>query len=201
MNRRRALRGGWVLALVLVLGGCGASRQAPPEAGDSRGQVPNLQGRRVMVLPVQEVVGLSGAPDAELAFALQDRTGDRVRWVLPEEMRRSLRRSPGMPIRVDGLPVGIFLQAQVDRVGDPLFGHLRRLAAITSADLALIPIQVRHRPGEEETAPAVEIAAALIHARNGRVFWFGIVEGEPGGADDPRALASAADALARALIR
>lgn len=188
------------MAFLLLVAACGGSRAPAPEAGDSTGRVPNLQGRRVMVLPVQEVRGLPAGADAEIAFALQDRAGDRVQWVLPREMREILRRSPGMPIRIEGLPVGVFLQAEVNRVGDPLFGYLRRLAAITDAELALIPVQVRHRPGGEGTEPAVEIAAALIQARTGRVYWFGVLEGEPGGAGDPRALASAADALARALI-
>jgi hypothetical protein len=32
------------------------------------------------------------------------------------------------------------------------------------------------------------------------VSWFGLVEGVPGAADDPRALASAAEALSRRLL-
>lgn len=153
-----------------------------------------------MVLPVQDAVAVPGALDAEIAFALQERSGARVRWVMPREMREMLRRSPGMPTRVDGLPVEIFLRARVERVGDPLYGYLRRLAAMTEADLALIPVQVRYRAGDEATPAAVEIAAALVQARTGWVYWFGVVEGEPGDREDPRSLASAADALARAVV-
>jgi hypothetical protein len=32
------------------------------------------------------------------------------------------------------------------------------------------------------------------------VFWFGVVEGDPGAGNDPRALATAAEALARRLL-
>jgi len=46
----------------------------------------------------------------------------------------------------------------------------------------------------------IEIAAALVRARSGHVLWFAMVDGEPGSGDDPSALASAADALARAVV-
>lgn len=194
------MRWGGLLALAMAAASCGGGRQPAPRAGDSMGRVPSLQGRRVMVLPAQDVVDVPGAADAEIAFALEERSGERVRWVLPREMREMLRRSPGLPMRIDGLPVDMFLRGEVNRVGDPLYGHLRRLAAMTEADLALVPIQVRYRAGDDATPSAVEIAAALIDARTGRVHWFGIVEGEPGARGDPRTLASAADALARAVV-
>ncbi|MEX0741799.1 MAG: hypothetical protein WD079_03315, partial [Phycisphaeraceae bacterium] len=68
-----------------------------------------------------------------------------------------------------------------------------------------IPIEVRRAASPDGVAVAgealsVEIAAALLSARTGRVYWFGIVEGEPGAAGDPRALASAVDALVRRLV-
>ncbi len=181
--------------------GC-AARQVELEAGSESGSVPDLRGRRVMLFPVQMVRGIAGGldPELELAFALTGR-GSQVLWVLPGEMRSAVARSPGLQMEVDALPVGIFLQAEVERVGDPLFGYLRRLAALTGADLALIPVQVRYREAVDTIPGATEIVAALLSARNGRVYWFGIVEGQGGGPDDPGSLASAADALARKLVR
>jgi hypothetical protein len=94
----------------------------------------------------------------------------------------------------------MFLQAEVRRIGDPLFGQLRRLAALADGRLALIPIAVRHRADTPERPGAIEVVATLLDATSGDVFWFGVVEGVPGGGADPRALASAADALARRLL-
>lgn len=160
-----------------------------------------------MVAPVQRQSGLGREvrPDAELQFALQER-GPAVRWLFPDTLRSITGRSPGIDVALDRLPVDVFLRAEVRRVGDPLYGHLRRLNGLTGAPLILIPVRVRHRPPGEEVEgevlePAVEIAGALIEIRSGRVLWFGIVDGGSGASDDPRALASAADALARAVVR
>ena len=151
-----------------------------------------------MLFPVQTLDGVGNQADAELAFALSSRAVD-VTWILPSEMRRALQASPGLDVRLEGLPVGVFLQAEVRRVGDPLFGILRRMGALTDGDVALLPVLARHRELNAEPPPGVEIAVALVEVRTGRVLWFGVVEGEPGAADDPRALASAADALGRRL--
>lgn len=190
-----------LLALVLSLGlaGCAGGRTEAPAAGASRGGVPSLVGARVMVLPVQAQRGVEGNASAEIADALAAR-GEGVRWVMPTELRAMVARSPTLDVPVDALPVGDFLRAQVDRIGDPLYGQLRRLSALADGRLALIPIEVRHRPDAPERPGAVEMVATLIDTSTGRVFWFGVVEGQPGGSADPRALASAADALARRLI-
>ncbi len=187
------------LAAVLFSAACrsGGSMPAP---GEARGGVPDLRGRRVMVLPVQGTVGLGEGldPDAELGFALESR-GRGVGWVLPPRIREILRRSPGVRAEPGDLPVAVFRQVEVKRVGDPLYGELRRLAALTGADLALLPVEVRYRE-REAGAGMYEVMVALVYVRSGRVPWFGVMEGEPGGRDDPGTLASAMDALARALL-
>ena len=98
------------------------------------------------------------------------------------------------------------------RIGDPLFRDLLQISALTGSQLALIPIQVRYRPAapadpdapegesQEPRVGAVEVVATLIETRGGNVLWFGILEGDPGAADDPAALASAADRLAQVLV-
>ena len=103
-----------------------------------------------------------------------------------------------MPL--DDLPVGAFLQAQVNRVGDPLYGYLRRMAAISDAQLALIPVQVRQRSPTEGRPGAVEVVVAILSVVDGRVAWFGVVQGNAGDGSNPASLASAADALARTIL-
>jgi len=149
-----------------------------------------------MVLPVQLKAGLpeSLTVDAEVAHALRVRGGE-VSWVFAPELDEILQRSPGVQARTRGLPVQIFLQAEVERVGDPLFGNLVRLAALTGADVALIPVELAY-----SDTGSFRIGAALIATRTGRVSWYGVLEGAQGDLENPGTLASVAETLARALL-
>jgi len=171
----------------------------PPEAGYERGGVPDLRGERVLLLPPQRVEG--GHPDLEreLVYALETR-GPSVTWIGPEALRRRVAANPGLGLDPDGLPVDRFLAGEIQRVGDPLFGLIYRLAALEDATLAVLPVLVRERE-EEDGARVVELAVALLHPRSGRVYWYGIVDGMPGAAGDLPATASAVEALARRLLR
>jgi hypothetical protein len=197
---RRAPLGSGVAALALALAilpawGC-ASRPAPPGPGEARGFVPDLRGQRVLVLPVQLHAGIpDGTPaDAELAHALRTH-GHDVGWVFPPEVDELLARSPGVSALIRELPVGVFLRAEVERIGDPLYGDLRRLSALTGAGMALIPVELRRME-----AGSYRITAALVSLRSGRVNWQGVVEGDVRVEADPAALASAAERLARAVL-
>lgn len=182
------------LALGLVLAAC-ASNPSPPVPGDTRGGVPDLRGHRVLVLPVQLRQGTSSGVtiDEEIAYALPARS-ERVSWVFPPEVEGILRRSPGVAATVHDLPVGIFLQAEVNRIGDPLYGEIRRLTTLVGADIALIPVALDYAEG------AYNLSVALVSPVTGRVLWFSILQGEAGPADAPATLASISDTLARALV-
>lgn len=198
---------GVALAMTLAgLAACGGGPESEvPTPGTSTGVVPNLESQAVMVLPIQIEQGVPSSADGdrELGFALAER-GPSVNWLFPDTLRTITGRNPGIDVRLEGLPVGIFLRMQVERIGDPLFGQIRRLNALTSAPLVLIPVRLRYRStpvavGDRVFEPAMELTAALLHARTGRVLWFGVVDGATGGPEDPRTLATAADRLARAL--
>lgn len=180
--------------LGLALSAC-ASSSTPPAPGHARGAVPDLRGHRVLVLPVQLREGISGGvtADEEIAYALPARS-ERVSWVFPADVEGILGRSPGVQANLYDLPVGIFLRAEVNRVGDPLYGELRRLTTLAGADIALIPIALAYADG------AYNLTATLISPVTGRVLWFSIIQGEAGPADAPETLASVSDALARALL-
>lgn len=151
-----------------------------------------------MVLPVQDVRGVAGDADAELGFGLRDR-GSTVTWILPDRLEEALARAPGLDTRVHGLAVGAFSAAEVRRVGDPLYGELRRLAALVDAEAALLPVSAAAVtvPGQ---GTAVRFAVAVVEVRTGRVLWFGVAEGGHHPTGDPRGLASAVDVLARTLL-
>ncbi|MDX1567352.1 MAG: hypothetical protein R3223_06090 [Longimicrobiales bacterium] len=141
---------------------------------------------------------------SELRFALEQR-GPSVRWLFPDTLRTITSRSPGIEAPLEGLPVGVFLRGQVERIGDPLYGHLRRLGVLASSPVALIPVRLRYRRipetvGDQVFDPGLELTATLIHLQSGRVLWFGIVDGATGGPTDPRAVASTADRLARIVV-
>ncbi len=159
---------------------------------------PDLRGVRVLLLPVQQNVGVAGDPDAELAYGLRERGGG-IPWISAAEAEARIARAPGVQARTRGLPVGMFLQAEVDRIGDPLYGELRRTAALVDAEAVFIPVQVSLQPvpGEE---PRVRVVSTLIDVRTGRVAWFGVLEGGAFPANDPRGLASAVDEVARMLL-
>ena len=192
---RNHLRTAALIVVLLLQWNCGPP-PAPPGPGEARGAVPDMRGYTVMVLPVQlrTAVPSGVLADEELAHALQSR-GEGVAWVFPPELDHALERSPGLSARIRGLPVQVFDQAQVDRIGDPLFGNLVRLGSVTGADVALIPVGLEY--GEDG---AYLLRAALVGVGTGRVSWFGVVEGEPGEARNPATLASVTEKLARTLL-
>jgi hypothetical protein len=153
-----------------------------------------------MVLPVQDRGGVPGTVDAELLFQLRDRA-PRVEWIPHEEIEERLERSPGLQAEVRGLPVGVFRSAEVRRIGDPLYGQLRRMAALVDAPVALLPVAVALRPAGSRGEVVARLQAALVDVRTGRVLWFGMEEGRQGAAADAAVLASGVDALARSLLR
>ena len=201
MTRRFVRFSVGVLALLPIMAACGGGSTPPPEPGTNLGFAPDLDGRRVILLPVQQVLGVPGDPSAELSFALTDR-GQEVDWILWPEVDEVLSRSPGIDARTQRLSVGLFGQAQVERVGDPLFGQLRRMAGLVDADLVLLPVSATWEPNPTVigATPRVRFTVALIVPRTGRVMWYGVEEGDDHPRDDPRALASAAERLARSLL-
>lgn len=186
-----------VAPVLVILGAACAGRGGPrPETPPPL----DLQGVRVMVLPAQGVRSVRGDVDAEIAFALRER-GRATSWVFPPELREALARNRGVPVELDALPVGIFRQAEVRRVGDPLYGQLRRLAALSDANVAVIPIDVHVIVMGEPPAPRLVITAAAIDARLGAVLWFGAASADASATPGAPPLAAAADALARSLLR
>ncbi|MBI4544978.1 MAG: hypothetical protein HY703_07285 [Gemmatimonadetes bacterium] len=217
----RALAAG----LLAAAGACAS--KAPPSAERPPPPPPDLAGMTVMVLPLQPGTWpgsvaaapprqpASGQPagraaegagtgreqhdvDSEIAYWLGER-GPRVRWVFPPRLERALARTPALGIQLHSLAVSSFYRAKVQRIGDPLFGDLRRLGALVDARYALLPVA-----GGYVAAVAggsqVEIAAALIDTIGGDVLWFGVFRGVAGDLQDPALIPTAAQALARGLI-
>lgn len=172
-----------------------------PQPGEGRGIPPDLRGRSVMLLPVQHNLGIPGDPSAEVAFALTGRS-DEVEWILEDQVEEILARSPAIDASPRGLPVGVFLQAEVNRIGDPLYGQIRRMAGLVGADAVVLPIAASFEANQEipGSTPRVRLTATILEPRTGRVMWFGVEEGDDFPRTDPRALASAAERLAQTIL-
>jgi len=199
MRRGRAARWtrvGLMFAIAVSSGvaGCASRTGEPPVPGSSMGVIPSLRGAKVLLLPVQRNVGVGSGVDSELAYALRSRGAD-TEWIGPERIRRVAAQSV-MDFPIDRLPIDIFFRADVERVGDPIYGLFRRIAALTDAELAFIPLAVSVRAATEETGEGIEVMATLLDIRTGRVFWIGTEEGV-GDPEDPGTLATAMESMAR----
>ena len=203
----------WILGLTSLLA-CGGRSNGGPAPVPGFGM---LGGQRVLVLPVhyaQPVAGgwVGGASageslrrlNAEIAFALGERKGT-TQWVLPEEIAAALARQPAVDVHVYGLsadPVRRASLGRAERVKDPLYGEIRRLAALFDTRYAVFPVELWYEParagygGEGRAA----LWTLLLDARTGFVLWSGLVRGEPGAATSERALVHVAEAFARQLV-
>jgi hypothetical protein len=194
------------LLLGLVLVSCGGPKAPPPVP--TAESAPALRGASVMLFPVQNGFVPSAdanarhfpadreAVDAEIAYWLQQ-GAPQTEWLLPEAIDRILARSPTLNIKPRALAVGVFQRAQVRRIGDPLFGDLARLAAVTSAQIALVPVAAEFIGSSADSA-VLNIATAVIDPTDGDVLWFGVIAGTEPGAGSGAGIASAAQAFARA---
>jgi hypothetical protein len=209
-----AHRPGLLLAVLLA---CACAKPAPPAADARQRPFPDLSGSAVMLLPVQGAVPALSLPasadperpparlsdemlltlEAELAYWLQQRA-PRVRWVTPDAIERAVRGTPAIDVRPRELTVRDFQRARLESIGDPLYGELRRVAALMDARVALLPIGALWVP-ERAGGGRVHLAAALIDTFGGNVVWYGVVAGTAGERTDAAVVASAAQALARTI--
>lgn len=157
-----------------------------------------LAGQTVLVFPVQEAPSADDAT-RELVFALEGRRGT-ARWIFPGALRTQLQRSPQLDVPLDDLPVGVFLQAEVRRIGDPLYGMIRRAASLNGATAALLPVAVGWRPETAEAPSAMELVAAVVDVTTGRVIWLGHESAPAASPDDPGGVARIMDTLAGRLL-
>ena len=194
------------LAVLLSTAACGKHATAPTPLTGAQ-SAPNLSGAKVVLFPTQQgpvpVANTAlhhwpldrAALDAEISYWLQQ-NGSTKLWTLPAAVQKSLARSPGMDVDAGNLSVGIFQRARVERIGDPLFGDIRKVAAFSDAQLAVIPVSAEY-VGENEQNARVEIATAIIKM-DADVLWFGVITGTETGVGSDAAVASAAQAFARA---
>ncbi|HTT68447.1 MAG TPA: hypothetical protein VMF70_10495 [Gemmatimonadales bacterium] len=149
-------------------------------------------GSSVLLLPVGAMVlSDSAAADADLVarrFALASVAGASldsafrrgapgVAWLGLAEQRRALRLAPAMGIDPARLETDYLLNPRVESLADPLWGQLRTLIALMSAQMAVAPAGVRlDRRAETYVA---EYVLVLVDVRQGKVLGRGRMVGAP----------------------
>lgn len=206
------------VALVALALAAGCGRPA-----DDTGPVPALAlaalgGQRVLVLPVHYVAAVPGGwlggsasaeearrgINAEIAFALGER-GGTTQWALPGEIETALGREPGLGLRAYPLSADPIRRAnarRLERVGDPLYGEVRKIAALLDARYVLFPVELLYDAArsKEEAEGHAALWTVLFDARTGLVMWSGTVRGDPGPPGSGATVARAAQALARRFV-
>lgn len=186
-----------VVGALLLLAGC--AKEPPPSPDRPQPAVPNLAGLDVMVLPAQP--GPGGVPAGfDAAFgAVLEADAPGVDWILPPQLDRAVGRAPWLNIDPRSLSVSILRAPEAERIGEPLYGDLRRLGSIVNARYTVIPYLVRYAPPPDSIGGhgRIEIAAAIVDTIGGRILWRGLVAGERGPVGDEVVLGTAVQALAR----
>ncbi len=202
-GRRRARTAARLLPVLalFVLSSCGGKKADPYAPAPSVAPI-GLGGQKVLIVPLQATNGLTASRadlTAEVVFALTEREGD-VTWLKPDDLRRSLRRSPGYAGDPSMLPQDLWLHHGQRRIVDPLAGVLRRYSALMDVRLVLVPREARWVPGPTGAAGTVRLSAAVVDTRSGMLVWWGEADGDPRPAPDAAAVASAASALAARVV-
>lgn len=155
-----------VLAACGGRGGDGEATPPPPP--------PDLTGIRIMLLPVR-----APAPerlDEELAYWLTERS-PTTDWLLPDELQAAADRAPAWRLRLKTIQRPVVEVGRGDRrIVDPLYGALRQLGAVVSADYAIVPINLEESVDSAGTELALSMA--VVDIRGGRVLWLHTVRGD-----------------------
>lgn len=185
--------------ILLAMAGAGCAADPPPSPDLPQPAVPNLAGVDVMVLPAQPGPGGVPAGFDEALSAVLASEYPSVNWVLPAEIERVAARNRTLGIRPHALSVSILRSPEADRIGDPLYGDLRRLGALVDARYAVVVHRVGYYVAADnlDVPGRIETAVAIIDTVGGRILWRGLVAGERGRAGDEVVLATAVQALAR----
>jgi hypothetical protein len=119
--------------------------------------------------------------DSAIGAELEAR-GPEVTWVLPPELRRIARRSPGVVRDPDEMGQAV-LRARQREVPDPLRSSLRSLVAMVGGRYALVPAALGFGR-EDDGRVRADLALALADPRSGAVLWQTLAVGRGGSPDE-----------------
>jgi hypothetical protein len=99
-----------------------------------------------------------------------------VRWVLPAELRKVARRSPGIVGDVDQMGQASLRSPKIREVPDPLRSSLRNLMAVVGGRLVMVPASIGFGRQADGRIRA-DLTMVLADTRTGRVLWRSIAGG------------------------
>lgn len=204
------------LACATACGGTQRPESAPAPAvvpadspAASAGQLNRFAALKVMVLPLQAVVGedrlgwraAAGGDKAILSaidLALEAELGRRglaSLWSFPPALERAARRNPTYvtdPASMQAIdPIRVALRKPNEPLGEPFASQLRALAGVSDSRYAFVPLELRFEPsGQGATSGRALLRSALVDARGAQVVWVGEVAGDPMPQYAPAALSS-----------
>ena len=111
-----------------------------------------------------------------------------VRWVLPAELRKVARRSPGIVGDPDQMGQAALRSPKLREIPDPLRSSLRNLMAVVGGRVVMVPASIGFGRQADGLIRA-DLSLAAADTRSGRVLWRSIATGS--GANPREALDAA----------
>ena len=115
-----------------------------------------------------------------------------VRWVLPAELRKVARRSPGIVGDPDQMGQAALRSPKLREVPDPLRSSLRNLMAVVGGRAAMVPASVGFGRQADGRIQA-DLTLVVADTRSGKLLWRSIAKGS--GANPREALDAALAAV------
>ncbi|MDQ2669406.1 MAG: hypothetical protein M3Y31_02125, partial [Gemmatimonadota bacterium] len=125
--------------------------------------------------------------DTLIGEALTER-GPEVTWILPPELRKIARRSPGMVGDPDQLGQAMMRNPKLERLPDNFRQNIRGLVAMAGNRYVLIPAALGFAHADDGSVQA-DLSLVLADVRSGVVLWRSAAVGR---GDTPRAALRAA---------
>ena len=184
-----------LLALTLILAGCGGSRATPTPASSFADDAPlnSFASLPMIVMPTQgiraDTLGWGAkvsdrraflaSVDSALAQAVRDR--GLTAWTLPSALVQTARRNPtyvANPADVRAGDAVRFLERKRDsQIPEPVASQLRTYASFHDARHALIPVEVRFEPGHAPGSGRAVLRIAVLDVRGSRLVFIGDIAG------------------------
>ena len=129
--------------------------------------------------------------DSVIGEALVGRAPE-VRWVLPPQLRKVARRSPGIVNDPDQMGQALLRSPKLRTIPDPLRSSLRNLMAVVGGRVAMVPASLGFVPDSARQVRA-ELSLVAADTRSGKVLWRSLALGS--GPTPDAALAAALNAV------
>jgi hypothetical protein len=93
-----------------------------------------------------------------------------VKWVLPPELRKIARRSPGIVGDPDQMGQAMLRSPKLKDIPDPLRSSLRNLMAVAGGRMVMVPASLGFSRQADGRVRA-DLTLVIADVRNGRVLW------------------------------